>query len=361
MSARKHIFNARPRTQRGLSIIELMVGIVVALLVGLAASGSAMMFTASQRQGIGSGGVAVNAATALAGLKNDAALAGLGFFGNDRYLCDTLDLSRNATVHFDGAAFVPVQHHRRGNQRPSRPPVRSACRGGRQRLVNADVIAPASFGRVGVLCFPPPSTMRCCWRPTPDGGGATGVCRAHRDGGDAVHRDNAADPHVRRRRSAQSGRFHRCPRPTTTKGQVLLLGELTWHRYRLVGTNLVMERRLLGDSTVLMRNVMAVRMQYGVSTAVGQTSLDSWQDANGLTFGAVAGADLSRVRALRIGVVTRSPQREKENTLGVCEATTALPQLFGEDIMTDVADWRCYRFRTATVVVPLRNLVYGMK
>jgi Tfp pilus assembly protein PilW len=39
--------------QRGMSIIELMIGIVVALLVGLAAAGSAMMFTASQRQGIG--------------------------------------------------------------------------------------------------------------------------------------------------------------------------------------------------------------------------------------------------------------------------------------------------------------------
>ena len=35
------------RAQRGLSIIEIMVGIVVALLVGLAAIGGAVTFTTS--------------------------------------------------------------------------------------------------------------------------------------------------------------------------------------------------------------------------------------------------------------------------------------------------------------------------
>ena len=38
--------------QRGLSLIELMVAITVSLLVGLAATGSAMTFNAAQRQGI---------------------------------------------------------------------------------------------------------------------------------------------------------------------------------------------------------------------------------------------------------------------------------------------------------------------
>ena len=33
-----------------MSIIELMVGVVVALLLGLAATGSALMFNAAQRQ-----------------------------------------------------------------------------------------------------------------------------------------------------------------------------------------------------------------------------------------------------------------------------------------------------------------------
>jgi type IV pilus assembly protein PilW len=69
---------------------------------------------------------------------------------------------------------------------------------------------------------------------------------------------------------------------------------------------------------------------------------------------------LPRVRALRIGMVTRSPQREKPNAAGNCEASTAKPQLFGAEVEPDVSDWACYRYRTAIVVVPLRNLVMGV-
>ncbi|MDP1532581.1 MAG: prepilin-type N-terminal cleavage/methylation domain-containing protein, partial [Rubrivivax sp.] len=97
------------RAQRGLSIIELMVGIVVSLLVALAAAGSATVFTASQRQGMGSGGAMVNAGTALAALKNDASAAGLGFFGDSRYLCSRLNLSLGASMVTDGSAFAPVR------------------------------------------------------------------------------------------------------------------------------------------------------------------------------------------------------------------------------------------------------------
>jgi prepilin-type N-terminal cleavage/methylation domain-containing protein len=98
-----------PARQRGLSMIELMVGLVVSLIVGIAASSSAVMFTASQRQGIGVGGVAVNVNTALAALKNDAATAGLGFFGDSRYLCSALNLGVGATAHWDGDTFAPVR------------------------------------------------------------------------------------------------------------------------------------------------------------------------------------------------------------------------------------------------------------
>jgi hypothetical protein len=37
-----------------------------------------------------------------------------------------------------------------------------------------------------------------------------------------------------------------------------------------------------------------------------------------------------------------------------------MPTLFGAAVTADVADWQCYRYRSATLVVPLRNLVLGM-
>jgi len=62
-----------------------------------------------------------------------------------------------------------------------------------------------------------------------------------------------------------------------------------------------------------------------------------------------------------VGVITRSPQREKTNANGQCEATPTKPQLFGEDITPSGDDWQCYRYRSAVVVIPLRNIVLGAK
>ena len=62
-----------------------------------------------------------------------------------------------------------------------------------------------------------------------------------------------------------------------------------------------------------------------------------------------------------MGVVVRSPQPEKANSSGQCEASLAKPQLFGAEVEPDVTDWRCYRFRSAVLVIPLRNLVLGIR
>jgi type IV pilus assembly protein PilW len=72
-------------------------------------------------------------------------------------------------------------------------------------------------------------------------------------------------------------------------------------------------------------------------------------------------ANLPRVRAMRMGIVTRSPQREKPDASGNCEASLAKPRLFDVEIDPDVTDWQCYRYRVSTVVVPLRNLVLGLR
>jgi len=109
---------------------------------------------------------------------------------------------------------------------------------------------------------------------------------------------------------------------------------------------------------VLVRNVVAFRAQYGVSASAGTTTLASWENASGATFGSISGATVDRVRAVRIGLVTRSAQREKEDEKGNCVASSAKPVLFGSVVEPDVSDWACYRFRTSVVVVPLRNLAW---
>jgi len=344
------------RKQRGISIVELMVGLVVSMLVGLVAASTATVFTASQRQGIGVGGVAVNANTALSALKNDAATSGLGFFGDSRFLCSALNLSVGAAPLWDGTSFAPVRITRVGGL--DRVDVVQATRveAGANVLLKlnstgADAALksylPAAVGDA-VLLSPAAVGTPCLVRTV------TAVAAATVDTPQTLTFDGAG---------AHNGAvFATNPTFSDSGGGVTLLGALRWNRYRVSGTDLILERPLDGTSAVLVRNVLTFRAQYGISAAaVGSTTLESWQDATGATFGALGAAAIARVRAVRVGIVTRSPQREKPNDAGVCEASLAKPQLFGAEVEPDVADWQCYRYRSAVLVVPLRNLVLGMR
>ncbi|MCU0968247.1 MAG: PilW family protein [Rubrivivax sp.] len=346
---------AAPRRQRGLSIVELMVGIVIALLVGLAATIGAVSFTASQRQGVGAGGASAGAGAALAAIKNDAASAGLGFFGDGRYLCNRLNLSQGAAVVVDGALFSPVR-------------VTAEAAGDRIDIVYAtqvaggtnvllDATSDASGAQLQSLL---PAAVGEAVLLAPDLPGAACTVR--------TVTTNAAATFTTPQTltfAAQPGAVHNQAAFTNAvtypeNGRVTLLGALRWNRYRLDGTDLLVEQPLAGTSTVLARNVVALRAQYGVADAApGSTTLETWESAEGADFGALTAAALPRVRALRIGVVTRSVQREKADGGGSCTASTDKPQLFGEEVEPDVSDWQCFRYRTAVAVVPLRNLVMG--
>jgi len=125
----------------------------------------------------------------------------------------------------------------------------------------------------------------------------------------------------------------------------------------------VLERPMDGTSAILARNVIGFRAQYGITNGVaGSTTIDTWQDAAGANFAALDSNAIGRVRALRLGIVSRSPQREKPDPAGNCLASDAKPVLFGAVVEPDVgADWGCYRYRTSVSVLPLRNLVMGLR
>lgn len=346
--------------QRGLSMIELMVGLTVALIVGLAATNSAVMFNASQRQGIGVGGVAVNVNTALAALKNDAATAGLGFFGNGRYLCASLNLSRGTTAHSNGAAFVPV----RVNQVSGRDEV-DVIQSARVESGATVLLQTSSTGASARLKSYMPAAVGQAVLLSPATAVSSQPCLVR-----TVTAVTAATATTPQELTFAAGGLHNDGTFTTavtypeSTGGVTLLGDLRWTRYKRTGTNLVVERPLMGDSAVLARNVIAFRAQYGLSSASDPNSktLESWTDATG-AFATLNETTIARVRAVRVGVVTRSPQREKPNAMGNCEATAVMPKVFPEDTVTatsDVTDWQCYRYARAVLVIPLRNLVVGM-
>ncbi len=338
---------------RGMSLLELMVGIVVSLLVGLAATTGAAMFNASSRQGSAVGASSINLDTAVSALRNEATSAGLGFFGGTRYLCDKMNLAKGGTVLMNGVSFSPLWlTQNSGNDSMD-------VMYGSDVLAGADVrvaavpsaasaalasLLPVSVGQTIVL-VPEDSSQPCTVRQV----------QAHvASTASALQTIGIAD--------ATGMQFNAGTFTTgttlTTRSRITLLGELRWTRFRLDGTNLVLERPMDGTSAVLAHNVVALKVQYGLADA-GSQSISTWVRPVGSAL-PVATSELERLRAVRIGVMVRAPQREKPDAGGTCTATPTMPQLFGETVTSDVSDFACYRYRTAITTVPLRNILLGL-
>lgn len=139
-------------------------------------------------------------------------------------------------------------------------------------------------------------------------------------------------------------------------------------------------------------NVVSLKAQYGFDNRVvasynpntpgnsswGETTtsgmrVGTWSaamidaDNDGLVGGA---GDYQRVAAVRIAVVARSKSTEKPGASGVCTATTVLPTVFAQaapasvpaaplqvnvTVAGDPVDWKCYRYRVFETIVPIRN------
>jgi type IV pilus assembly protein PilW len=342
------------RARRGLSLVEMAVGIVVALLVGLAASTAATVFGASQRQGVATGAAVSGSGTALAALRDDVAAAGLGFFGNSTFLCSKLNLSVGTATLLDGVDFTPVMIATDGNNNSVVEVIygtevasgTNVLLSGTATIASAPLrsLLPVSVGQA-VLLAPAAPGDPCVVRSV------TATTAATFDAPQVVEFANVS-----------TARFNRAAFTTNAtypdRARMTLLGDLRWSRYRLVGTDLVLQRPLGGADVVLARDVMAFRAEYGLADA-GTTALAAWQPASG-AFAGLTAANLPRVRALRMGIVTRSSTPEKADSAGNCQASTAMPTLFDAAVTADVTAWRCYRYRTSVIVVPLRNLVMGV-
>ena len=353
------------RPARGASLIELMVGLVICLLISLAAAKSAELFSAMQRQGVASGGATSNAVSALAALKEDVATGGMGFFASGKYRCTNLNLSVGNSVVANNAGFFPVKATRvGGNDRLDVVYAQEVAAGAWTELQEV------SDGNSAVLASRVPIAV--AQQPA--------VLLARLD-------DNLGSPCLVRTVTAEAApNVNTGAKQTLTFGitgthnqgvftvapgfrkrePVIMLGNLTWNRYELQGTTLVITRRMDNTTASLLHNVVAFRVQYGVTNA--SNTIEDWVESDDGAFATLNEVNARRLRAVRIGVVIRSAQREKvDPTDNQCKAVPADQNqvvLFRDtptpvDVVPPGTDWKCFHYRTVEVVAPLRNVVAG--
>ena len=98
----------RARAQVGISIVEVMVGLMVGTLVTLSAWGTVMFYEANRRTGIGGNSALENGLASAAAIQRDVKSAGLGFVFNGVPACTRINVHYDGVTTADGHSIAPV-------------------------------------------------------------------------------------------------------------------------------------------------------------------------------------------------------------------------------------------------------------
>ncbi|HMM53799.1 MAG TPA: PilW family protein [Candidatus Desulfobacillus sp.] len=122
-------------------------------------------------------------------------------------------------------------------------------------------------------------------------------------------------------------------------------------------------------STQLAPDIVALKAQYGISISGDSDAVVNWVEATG-SWANPSVVDRERIKAVRIGIVARSAQPEREDASSTCttpggvvnqgpclwqdDAANPAPQI---NLSADPA-WRRYRYKTYSTIAVLRNFMW---
>lgn len=349
--------------QQGMSLVELMVGILVGLLVVMAASGSLAFFEAQRTSSL-SGNAAMNSGM-MGGylLQRDLRNAGVGLLNATQLACTRVNLYYSGATRADGVAVAPVQIVDGGagadsisvffaNSVLGSAPM-TLTRGltvaseslhvsSASGVQVGDVVLIAGVGATDPCSVAQISTV------TP---GLTDVDLVRNAG--APYPWNPGDP---------ATAFSTAPL-YSAGGVVMKIGNgITWRGYSAAAGALNATDQITNASVQVATNVLTLQAQYGVTDGISNI-IRRWVDATNEWANPTSDL-IARIRAVRFSVVVRSARKEMLNDgSGNCTTTTVAPSAWPDVAPLDLSadpDWRCFRYQVYASIVPLKNVVWSV-
>lgn len=131
----------------------------------------------------------------------------------------------------------------------------------------------------------------------------------------------------------------------------------------------------MSAAPVLVDDIMFIKAQYGLSSSAGSTAVATWASADDLATTGYDSTKASRIVAVRVGVVARSPLLEKDTITDAPATLSVLPPITGTssvaspsagNCVTDTATWEVlctvpdthYRYRSYSTIIPLKNVIW---
>jgi type IV pilus assembly protein PilW len=368
--------NAFRLRELGVTLVELLVGMAVALIATLVITQMYANFEGQKRTSVAGANTQENGLAALVTLERDIRMAGYGLTANPLMNCT------NVFSGYDGpggvvtpapglgtTAIMPVRIIEGGSNADQIELISSASvRPGIPVQIRQAMPSTAADLRVtnttgfsvgdviivsdGVNC----SVMQITQIQAPAGGaGLFGF----------VHNNGAGAPYN------MSGAITSGWPAYGIGANVYQLGQLVSRRYSVqpsAATQSLFVQELIppgAGASPLAADVVDLQAQYGVAPA-GSQQVTCWVDATAAGSACAPGnwqtptaAQVRRIRAVRLAVLVRSPIAEKPSVAGgACDTTTVPPTWSGGNFNLP-ANWQCHRFRVYETVVPLRNVIWG--
>ncbi|MDP1653309.1 MAG: prepilin-type N-terminal cleavage/methylation domain-containing protein [Rhodocyclaceae bacterium] len=353
--------------QRGFTMIELLVGMVIALLATLIIMQVYELFEGQKRTTTGGADAQTNGSIALFNIQREVAMAGYGLpvfsTSNPALLCEPLP-----TIDHDGNGATPQI-------------------GMYPALVQDGGVGPGASDTI-ILTYGDTATGGV---PTTSGSVVGNVavvdsnlaCRANDIAllikGSACDLDRVANLIGTTGITFQNI-------PTVTSGIVACLGG--WNEISYAVVNNALARNGVAN----VAGIVNIQAQYGIrdyditppNPLVPENQIDRWVDPvdiagtknysltmAGNTLVNPPLADRNRIKAIRVAVVARSGLWERGVVSAACSSTTAAnptgvcawegnpaspaPAI---DLSND-PDWQNYRYRVFEVIIPLRNVIWS--
>ncbi|MBI2276917.1 MAG: PilW family protein [Dechloromonas sp.] len=170
----------------------------------------------------------------------------------------------------------------------------------------------------------------------------------------------------------------------TTNDTCFSIGSFVVNTYSVNANNqlqVVTSSGPTATTTILADNIVSLQAQYGVAQT-GSQNADCWTNATaagnaavsncGISWvaGALTGAQISRIKAVRLVAIARSPKPEGTDVTSTCannagtnngpcawqdSATNKAPLIN----LSSTANWQRYRYRSYQTIIPLRNVIWA--
>lgn len=365
----------RAHLQRGFSLVELMVAVVIAIVTVLVVLEVLSTYEARKRTTTIGNDAEISAATGLFALERELRMAGAGMTLPTGFACNAgVNLYFDPATASDGALLAPVRIIDGGAGPDQIVMIRSDADFGpapativtAMAAPDSSVIVDWNGGLVRGNLFMAGSAdgnkvctlMQLTRAPQPSGSGFS-----------LEHSSANSDYNPATPATAFTTAVRYDVGDTITN-----LGQFGLRTFRVLcsdgaapgldnACNLVSFDTLaapapptLADVESISTQVVDLQAQYGVAPANSQT-VNEWVDATGGTWAAPTIANLRRIKAVRLAIVTRG-NLEREM---VSPATLVLWDA-GQPTERSIAlsdDQRRYRYKVLTVVVPLINVIWA--